>query len=194
VKLRPYIFDAIKLVDVLPASLFPTGSRPDGLEFVHFPIVDCAIANDSSVLQVTGCARCTPPSHSFRPSIDCCIATAVSSDPPSLPPITPCQLCHDLVGRLVRGENLYIHCACMINGSGNCFEDCMIYDVFNLTFCRLGWPRSYWHCGSYYVRAVIWPAATRLDALGAVLSRHAHCAHGRSVATDRGSASAGVWE
>ncbi len=52
VKLRPYIFDAIKLVDVLPMSLFPSGSRPDGLEFVHFPIVDCAIANDSSVLQV----------------------------------------------------------------------------------------------------------------------------------------------
>ena len=52
VKLRPYIFDAIKLVDTLPLSAFPSGARPDGLEFVHFPIVDCAIANDSSVLQV----------------------------------------------------------------------------------------------------------------------------------------------
>jgi hypothetical protein len=57
VKLRPYIFDAIKLVDVLPTSLFPNGARPDGLEFVHFPIVDCAIANDSSVLQVGNSAE-----------------------------------------------------------------------------------------------------------------------------------------
>ena len=51
-KLRPYIFDAIKLVDTLPLSSFPGGARPEGLEFVHFPIVDCSIANDSSVLQL----------------------------------------------------------------------------------------------------------------------------------------------
>jgi hypothetical protein len=72
-KLRPYIFDAIKLVDALPPSFFPTGTKPDGLEFVHFPIVDCAIANDASVL----------------------------------------QLAYDLVGRLARGENLYVHCWCV---------------------------------------------------------------------------------
>lgn len=53
-KLRPYIFDAIKLVDSLPPSFFANTPRgkPDGLEFVHFPIVDCAIANDASVLQL----------------------------------------------------------------------------------------------------------------------------------------------
>ena len=37
--LRPYIFDAISLVDTLPASFFPSGKgKPAGLEFVHFPI------------------------------------------------------------------------------------------------------------------------------------------------------------
>lgn len=69
-KLRPYIFDAIKLVDTLPAAFFPTGHKPDGLEFIHFPIQDCSIANDASVL----------------------------------------QLCTDLVARMVRGENMYVHC------------------------------------------------------------------------------------
>lgn len=67
-KLRPYIFDAIKLVDSLPPTSFPGGAKPDGLEFVHFPIVDCSIANEASVL----------------------------------------QLAYDLVGRLLRGENMYI--------------------------------------------------------------------------------------
>lgn len=67
-KLRPYIFDAIKLVDSLPPSSFPGGAKPDGLEFVHFPIVDCSIANEASVL----------------------------------------QLAYDLVGRMLRGENMYI--------------------------------------------------------------------------------------
>lgn len=52
IKLRPYIFDAIRLVDDLPPSFFPSSSKPEGLEFVFFPIVDCAIANDSSVLQL----------------------------------------------------------------------------------------------------------------------------------------------
>lgn len=58
-KLRPYIFDAIRLVDDLPPSSFPGGVKPDGLEFVHFPIVDCAIANDASVTQLAHdlCAR-----------------------------------------------------------------------------------------------------------------------------------------
>lgn len=37
--LRPYIFDAIALVDTLPGSFFPEGKgKPAGLEFVHFPI------------------------------------------------------------------------------------------------------------------------------------------------------------
>ena len=50
-KLRPYIFDAIKIVDSLPASFFPSG-KITGLDFVHFPIQDCAIAHDASVLQL----------------------------------------------------------------------------------------------------------------------------------------------
>ena len=111
-KLRPYIFDAIQLVDALPRALraaamtrarscesarkrprataasrrprprtaphpralaataFPRGEKPAGLEFVHFPIVDCSIAAESSVL----------------------------------------QLAYDLVARLVRGEVMYVHC------------------------------------------------------------------------------------
>ncbi len=35
--LRPYIFDAIRLVDTLPAGFFK-GGKIAGLEFVHFPI------------------------------------------------------------------------------------------------------------------------------------------------------------
>ncbi len=44
--------------------------KVDGLEFVHFPIVDCAVVSDSRVL----------------------------------------RLCKDLVKRLIKGENMYIHC------------------------------------------------------------------------------------
>ena len=51
-KLRPYIFDAIRLVDSLPPEFFPSSTKPEGLEFVHFPIVDCATAHDASVLQL----------------------------------------------------------------------------------------------------------------------------------------------
>ena len=51
-KMRPYIFEAIKLVDALPQSSFPGGVRPAGLEFVHFPIVDMGIAPDASVLEL----------------------------------------------------------------------------------------------------------------------------------------------
>ncbi len=69
VKLRPYIFDAIRLVDALPPATFPNSVKPDGLEFVHFPIVDCSIANEASVL----------------------------------------QLAYDLVGRICRGETMYVH-------------------------------------------------------------------------------------
>ena len=36
-KLRPYIFDAIRLVDTLPPGFFKNG-KISGLEFVHFPI------------------------------------------------------------------------------------------------------------------------------------------------------------
>ncbi len=36
----------------LAASAFPRGEKPAGLEFVHFPIVDCSIAAESSVLQL----------------------------------------------------------------------------------------------------------------------------------------------
>ena len=38
-KLRPYIFDAIRLIDSLPPSFFPPEKgKPSGLDFVHFPI------------------------------------------------------------------------------------------------------------------------------------------------------------
>ena len=49
-KLRPYIHDAVKLVESIPPHAFRAGQRPAGLDFVHFPIVDCATANDASVL------------------------------------------------------------------------------------------------------------------------------------------------
>ena len=57
-KLRPYIFDAIRLVDALPPTFFK-GGKISGLEFVHFPIRDCGIAHDNSVLQLARdlCAR-----------------------------------------------------------------------------------------------------------------------------------------
>ena len=51
-KLRPYIYDAIKLVDTLPHDFFADKGKPGGLEFVHFPIVDCATAHDTSVLRL----------------------------------------------------------------------------------------------------------------------------------------------
>ena len=51
-KLRPYIFDAVKLVDTLPASFWNGRPKIAGLEFVHFPILDCGVAHDASVLQL----------------------------------------------------------------------------------------------------------------------------------------------
>ena len=66
---RPYIYDAVRLLDV--PGVFPEGVEPPaGLNFVHFPIVDCDTVSDDKVL----------------------------------------QLCNDLVKRLVKGENMYIHC------------------------------------------------------------------------------------
>ena len=64
---RPYIYDAVQLLDCIE---FPSSNKPDGLEFVHFPIVDCAVVSDTRVL----------------------------------------RLCKDLVKRLLKGENMYIHC------------------------------------------------------------------------------------
>ncbi len=63
----PYIYDAVQLLDSIE---FPSSTKPDGLEFVHFPIVDCAVVSDTRVL----------------------------------------RLCKDLVKRLLKGENMYIHC------------------------------------------------------------------------------------
>jgi hypothetical protein len=67
---RPYIYDAVQLLDTIE---FPSSSKPDGLEFVHFPIVDCAVVSDTRVQ----------------------------------------RLCKDLVKRLLKGENMYIHCWCV---------------------------------------------------------------------------------
>jgi hypothetical protein len=69
-KLRPYIYDAVQILDEIDSSVWPGGIKPDGLEFVHFPIVDCAVVSDARVL----------------------------------------RLCKDLVKRLLKGENMYIHC------------------------------------------------------------------------------------
>ena len=72
-KLRPYIYDAVRLLDepwVFPDSATGGAAPPAGLNFVHFPIIDCDTVSDDKVL----------------------------------------QLCNDLVQRLVKGENMYIHC------------------------------------------------------------------------------------
>ncbi len=58
--LRPYIFDAIKIVDALPSSFFPSDrGKVTGLDFVHFPVVDMGVAHDASVFQLAKdlCAR-----------------------------------------------------------------------------------------------------------------------------------------
>jgi hypothetical protein len=71
--LRPYPYDAARL---LPHVRWPSPDRchakkPSGaINFIHFPIRDCSVANDTRVL----------------------------------------ELAHDLVERLVHGENLYVHC------------------------------------------------------------------------------------
>ena len=69
----PYIYDAVRLLDAVDGDAWPGGVKPDGLEFVHFPIVDCAVVSDARVL----------------------------------------KLCKDLVKRLLKGENLYVHCWCV---------------------------------------------------------------------------------
>lgn len=61
-KLRPYIFDAIKLVDQLPATFFPADrGKPNGLEFVHFPIqgASCCAARGARRTRLT--FRRSPP-------------------------------------------------------------------------------------------------------------------------------------
>ena len=55
--LRPYIFDAIALVDSLPASFFPADrGKPLGLEFVHFPIQGACLTQPT--LGGGGSAQC----------------------------------------------------------------------------------------------------------------------------------------
>jgi hypothetical protein len=105
-KLRPYIFDAIRLVDALPATFFK-GGKVAGLEFVHFPI--------KGAFGTGGVARaffwCSPSvrSNSARPpplahharsprAADCGIAHDASV----------LQLARDLCGRLLRGEVMYL--------------------------------------------------------------------------------------
>jgi hypothetical protein len=62
-KLRPYIFDAIKLVDTLPASFFSAEKgKPAGLEFVHFPILGAQKKEGGP-----GAARAAPPPPLQRP-------------------------------------------------------------------------------------------------------------------------------
>jgi hypothetical protein len=39
-------------IDALPPAFFPGRKRPEGLEFIHFPILDCGIGNEASVLQL----------------------------------------------------------------------------------------------------------------------------------------------
>lgn len=46
------IFDAVDYVDKMDPSVFPAGTRPEGLAFVHFPIVDCDVVADGKVLQL----------------------------------------------------------------------------------------------------------------------------------------------
>lgn len=52
VKLRPYIFDAARLLNSIPSHLASSNERMNQVEFVHFPIQDVSIASDASVLQL----------------------------------------------------------------------------------------------------------------------------------------------
>lgn len=71
-KLRPYIFDAIKLIDKLPASFFPADrGKPSGLEFVHFPIQGACARSLRSVVYAP--ARALP-----RTRFNTCPAFCVS--------------------------------------------------------------------------------------------------------------------
>lgn len=49
---RPYIFDALQLLESAPAEYFPDSRKPDSLDFVHLPIVDCATVGDSKVFSL----------------------------------------------------------------------------------------------------------------------------------------------
>lgn len=89
-KLRPYIFDAIRLVDSLPPSFFPPEKgKPSGLDFVHFPINGQWRAR-TIVLRVRVCVGLTRNPASFQPRatifcrlLDCkrreCLATRPGS-------------------------------------------------------------------------------------------------------------------
>ena len=108
-KLRPYIFDAIRLVDTLPEAFFPGGKgKPSGLEFVHFPIQG-ALRGGRRLAVEAGAWKARfnlrPPSHTHTPQprpfypADCAIANDASV----------LQLARDLCARLLRGETMYVH-------------------------------------------------------------------------------------
>ena len=49
--MRPYVLDAAKLAKTIPSAHFPERKRPKKIDFVHFPIVDCATVGDEKVLR-----------------------------------------------------------------------------------------------------------------------------------------------
>lgn len=76
-KLRPYIYDAVELIDEL--NFWPPGQKPGGLEFVHLPIVDCATTSDTKVLQLCKdlCKRLASGENMY---IHCWYVTTPSAD------------------------------------------------------------------------------------------------------------------
>ncbi len=81
-KLRPYIFDAIKLIDNLPASFFPADrGKPSGLEFVHFPIQGACARAPRSVVHAP--ARALPRIR-FNTCAAFCVSVALTRSSLSL--------------------------------------------------------------------------------------------------------------
>jgi hypothetical protein len=213
-KLRPYIFDAIRLVDTLPAGFF-RGGKVAGLEFVHFPIkgawgglawgragaglgwlVLCLRARTHTHTHQT---PCTAPYH----RADCGIAHDASV----------LQLARDLCGRLLRGEVMYLVRGLLLQAvpptpspppAPRPAHTAPPNGPPQLTLrshshtCNpppqaalLGWPRAHRHRGVPHAGHNVWPGAAAGHALGAVCARPARGAHGHGLPADRGAAAAG---
>ncbi len=154
---RPYIYDAVQLLDSIE---FPSSNKPDGLEFVHFPIVDCAVVSDTRVL----------------------------------------RLCKDLVKRLLKGENMYIHCwyaERRLSSHSAAQVVCAPLFLYRLPIhgmclgCGMcldaaqGWSRSHRHRDRSHARPDLQPVPSGRDVVHTVLPRYACVPHGCAVATDR---------
>ena len=179
-KLRPYIFDAIKLIDKLPASFFPADrGKPSGLEFVHFPIQGACHPRTHSTPHAHRPIPFSPrppsrklnlpaPHEALLSFSDCSIANDSSV----------LQLARDLVKRLVRGETMYLRAFARLpppqrrehESNRVAKRHPPHHLVPPLPSSRLlGRPRPHRHSRFYYARDHVRRVASRRHALGAIL-------------------------